>query len=176
MSITLLLGGARSGKSALAVEIGRRHSGPVVFVATCPVLDDDLAARIARHRAARPDWPTIEEPVELGPAVGKVDDGALVIVDCLTLWVSNLMLRGDDEPEVTDAAAAFVGALLDRGGPAVVVSNEVGSGVHPEGELGRRYRDLLGRVNQIVAAAADTTLLVVAGRALRLDDPWGVIG
>jgi adenosylcobinamide kinase / adenosylcobinamide-phosphate guanylyltransferase len=176
MSITLLLGGARSGKSALAVEIGRRHSGPVVFVATCPALDDDLAARIARHRAARPDWPTIEESVELGPAVGKVDDGALVVVDCLTLWVSNLMLRGDDEPEVTEAAAAFVGALLDRRGPAVVVSNEVGSGVHPAGELGRRYRELLGRVNQIVAAAADTTLLVVAGRAVRLDDPWGVIG
>jgi adenosyl cobinamide kinase/adenosyl cobinamide phosphate guanylyltransferase len=176
MSITLLLGGARSGKSALAVEIGRRHSGPVVFVATCPALDDDIAARIARHRARRPEWPTIEEPVELGPAVEKVDDGALVIVDCLTLWVSNLMLRGDDEPEVTDAAAAFAGALLDRRGPAVVVSNEVGSGVHPEGELGRRYRDLLGRVNQIVAAGADTTLLVVAGRALRLDDPWAVIG
>jgi adenosylcobinamide kinase/adenosylcobinamide-phosphate guanylyltransferase len=176
MSITLLLGGARSGKSALAVEIGRRHSGPVVFVATCPALDDDIAARIARHRARRPEWPTIEEPVELGPAVEKVDDGALVIVDCLTLWVSNLMLRGDDEPEVTDATAAFVGALVDRRGPAVVVSNEVGSGVHPEGELGRQYRDLLGRVNQIVAAGADTTLLVVAGRALRLDDPWEVIG
>jgi adenosyl cobinamide kinase/adenosyl cobinamide phosphate guanylyltransferase len=86
--------------------------------------------------------------------------------------VSNLMLRGDDEPEVTGAAGEFVGALLDRPGPAVVVSNEVGSGVHPEGELGRRYRDLLGRVNQIVAVAADSTLLVVAGRVLRLEDPW----
>ena len=176
MSITLLLGGVRSGKSALAVEIGRRHSGPVVFVATCPALDEDLADRIARHRAARPDWPTIEEPVELASAVETVDDGALVVVDCLTLWVSNLMLRGDDEPEVTDAAAALVGALLDRRGSAVIVSNEVGSGVHPEGELGRRYRDLLGRVNQIVAAAADTTLLVVAGRAMRLDDPWMTLG
>jgi adenosylcobinamide kinase / adenosylcobinamide-phosphate guanylyltransferase len=177
VGLTFLLGGARSGKSALAVELGRRHEGPVVFVATCAVGDDeDLAARIEQHRAARPDWPTIEEPVELATAVEKADRGALVIVDCLTLWISNLMLRGDDEPEVTGAAGAFAGALLDRRGPAVVVSNEVGLGVHPEGELGRRYRDLLGRVNQILAVAADTTLLVVAGRALRLDDPWRVIG
>jgi adenosylcobinamide kinase / adenosylcobinamide-phosphate guanylyltransferase len=170
--ITFLVGGARSGKSSLAVELGRRHHGPVVFVASCPPLDDDLAARIARHRETRPDWPTIEEPVELASAVEKADRDALVIVDCLTVWVSNLMLRGDDEPEVTGAAGAFAGALLDRDGPAVVVSNEVGSGVHPEGALGRRYRDLLGRVNQIVAAAADSTLLVVAGRVLRLEDPW----
>lgn len=174
--ITFLVGGARSGKSSLAVELGRRHRGPVAFVATCPVVDADLAARIEQHRVARPDWPTIEEPVELASAVAKVDDAALVIVDCLTLWVSNLMLRGDDEPEMAVAAAAFVGALLDRRGPAVVVSNEVGSGVHPVGELGRRYRDLLGRVNQIVAAAADTTLLVVAGRVVRLEDPWQVLG
>jgi adenosylcobinamide kinase / adenosylcobinamide-phosphate guanylyltransferase len=176
--ITLLLGGVRSGKSALAVELGRRHDGPVVFVATCPVLegDGDLATRIERHRGTRPDWPTVEEPVELVAAVEKVDGDALVLVDCLTLWVSNLMFRGDDEPAVTGAAAAFAGALLDRAGDAVVVSNEVGSGVHPEGELGRRYRDLLGRVNQIVAAAADTTLLVVAGRALRLENPLDVFG
>jgi adenosylcobinamide kinase / adenosylcobinamide-phosphate guanylyltransferase len=176
--ITFLLGGARSGKSALAVELGRRHDGPVVFVATCPVVedDDDLATRIERHRVSRPDWLTVEEPVELAAAVEKVDGDALAIVDCLTLWVSNLMLRGDDEPDVTGAAAAFAGVLLDRPGDAVVVSNEVGSGVHPEGELGRRYRDLLGRVNQIVAVAADTTLLVVAGRALRLEDPLEVLG
>jgi len=176
--ITFLIGGARSGKSALAVELGRRHDGPVVFVATCPVVDgdDDLATRIQRHRAERPGWPTIEEPVELAAAVDKVDGDALVIVDCLTLWVSNLMLRGDEEPAVTGAAAAFAGALLDRSGNAVVVSNEVGSGVHPEGELGRLYRDLLGRVNQVVAAAADTSLLVVAGRALRLEDPGELLG
>jgi adenosylcobinamide kinase/adenosylcobinamide-phosphate guanylyltransferase len=174
--ITFLLGGARSGKSALAVELGRRHEGPVVFVATCRASDEDLAERIARHRSTRPDWPTIEEPVELAAAVENVDRDALVIVDCLTLWVSNLMLRGDDEPAVIGAAGELAGALLDRRGPAVVVTNEVGLGVHPESELGRRYRDLLGRANQIVAAAAETTLFVVAGRALRLEDPWGVLG
>jgi adenosyl cobinamide kinase/adenosyl cobinamide phosphate guanylyltransferase len=176
--ITLLLGGVRSGKSALAVELGRRHAGPVVFVATCPIVDgdDDLAMRIERHRGTRPEWPTVEAPVELVAAVERVDDDSLLLVDCLTLWVSNLMYRGDDEPAVTAAGAAFAGALLDRSGDAVVASNEVGSGVHPEGELGRRYRDLLGRVNQLVAAAADTTLLVVAGRTLRLEDPWELLG
>src|SRR5262245_17707220 len=101
--ITFLVGGVRSGKSALAVELGRRHEGPVVFVATCTASDEDLADRIARHRSARPDWPTIEEPVELARAVGKADPDALMIVDCLTLWVSNLMLRGDEEPAVTGA-------------------------------------------------------------------------
>jgi adenosylcobinamide kinase/adenosylcobinamide-phosphate guanylyltransferase len=174
--ITLLLGGARSGKSALAVELGRRHNGPVVFIATCTASDDDLAERIARHRSTRPDWPTVEEPVELASAVVKAAPDALVIVDCLTLWVSNLMLREADEPAVTGAARELARALVDRGGPAVVVSNEVGLGVHPERALGRRYRDLLGRANQIVAAAADRTLFLVAGRALRLDDPWGVLG
>jgi adenosylcobinamide kinase / adenosylcobinamide-phosphate guanylyltransferase len=174
--ITFLLGGARSGKSALAVEIGRRHHGPVTFVATCAAGDDeDLAARIERHRAARPDWPTIEEPVELVHAVEKAEDGALVIVDCLSLWVSNLMLRGDSDMDVESAAAAFGESLRARAGAAVVVSNEVGSGVHPERELGRHYRDLLGRVNQIVADGAARTLLVVAGRALRLDDPWSAL-
>jgi adenosylcobinamide kinase / adenosylcobinamide-phosphate guanylyltransferase len=174
--ITFLLGGARSGKSSLAVELGRRQDGPVVFVATCAPLDDDLAGRIARHRAARPDWATIEEPVALAPAVGKIDDAALIVVDCLTLWVSNLMLRGDADEQIEAAADEFVAVTRARAGGAVIVSNEVGSGIHPEGELGRRYRDLLGRVNQIVAAAADTTLLVAAGRVTRLDDPWVALG
>jgi adenosyl cobinamide kinase/adenosyl cobinamide phosphate guanylyltransferase len=171
--LILLVGGARSGKSALAVEIGRRHDGPVAFLATCAAgEDEDLAVRIERHRAARPDWPTIEEPVELLQAVEKSESLALVIVDCLTLWVSNLMLRGDSDDEVAAAAAAVVARLRARAGAAVVVSNEVGSGVHPERELGRRYCDLLGRVNQIAADGADTALLVVAGRAVRLGDPW----
>ena len=175
MAITFLLGGARSGKSSLAVELGRRHDGPVVFVATCAPLDEDLAARIARHQAERPDWATIEEPVALATAMGKVDDGAFVVVDCLTLWVSNLMLRGDSDERVEAAADEFVAVTRARSGRAVIVSNEVGSGIHPEAALARRYRDLLGRVNQVVAAAADTTLLVAAGRALRLDDPWVVL-
>jgi adenosylcobinamide kinase/adenosylcobinamide-phosphate guanylyltransferase len=174
-SLTLLVGGARSGKSALAVEWGRRHAhrgGGVVFVATASRLDDDMARRIDHHRADRPDWPTIEEQHDLVGAVAGHDD-ELVIVDCLTLWVSNLMLRGDGDPAVNAAATAAASGLAGRAGPSVVISNEVGMGIHPDNELGRRYRDLLGQVNRTFAAAAGQNLLLVAGRVLRLDDPDG---
>jgi adenosylcobinamide kinase/adenosylcobinamide-phosphate guanylyltransferase len=174
-ALTLLLGGARSGKSALAVEIGRRHPGPVTFIATSPsTIDDDLSGRIARHRAERPAWPTIEEPLDLAAALDAAGDD-LAIVDCLTLWVSNLLHRGDDDDaiEATAADVADVGAA--RRGPTVAITNEVGLGVHPTTELGRRYRDLLGRVNQRWAATADTALLLVAGRALPLTDPWTML-
>jgi adenosyl cobinamide kinase/adenosyl cobinamide phosphate guanylyltransferase len=168
--VTLIVGGARSGKSSLAVEIGRRHGGAVIVVATAEPLDDDMRERITRHRADRPEWPVMEAPVRLADAVTAADPDALLIVDCLTVWVANEMHHGS-EPDVNAVAAA----LSRRAGPAVVVSNEVGLGVHPESELGRRYRDELGRANQAIAANADCTLLMVAGRAVRLDDPWKLL-
>ena len=172
--ITLLLGGARSGKSALAVEIGARAAGEVVFLATAERLDDDMSARIERHRRERPAWPTVEEPLEIAAALRtRIDDGSLVIVDCLTVWLGTVMHL---DPGSEDRRAAdLVDALRERSGAAVVISNEVGMGVHPETELGRSYRDALGRANQMVAAAAGTTLLLVAGQALRLHDPWGLL-
>jgi adenosyl cobinamide kinase/adenosyl cobinamide phosphate guanylyltransferase len=170
--LTLLTGGARSGKSALAVEIGRRHDGPVVYVATAPASDDDLAARIATHRTERPDWPTIEEPLELVTALDAAGEASLVIVDCLTLWVSNMMWRGRATRDIEAHAMAFADAASARPGAVVVVTNEVGLGVHPETALGRRYRDVLGRVNQVVAGRADRALLLVAARAVPLSDPW----
>jgi len=174
-ALTLLLGGARSGKSALAVEIGRRHHGPVTFIATSPLsIDGDLSQRIARHRAERPAWPTIEEPVDLRGALAAVGDG-LAIVDCVTLWVNNLLQRGDDDTAIEAAAADVAATTARRPGPTVVITNEVGLGVHPPTELGRRYRDVLGRVNQRWAAAAETALLLVAGRALPLTDPWTLL-
>lgn len=165
--VTLLIGGVRSGKSSLAVEIGRRHHGEVSFIATAEPFDDDMRSRIRRHLDERPDWPTIEAPLDLGAAIATAPAEPLLIIDCVTVWVSNeLHHRGAvDATAVTDA-------LSKRGGPSVVITNEVGLGVHPETELGRRYRDDLGRVNQAIAAVATTTLLMVAGRALRLDDPW----
>jgi adenosylcobinamide kinase / adenosylcobinamide-phosphate guanylyltransferase len=170
--LTLLLGGARSGKSALAVEMGRRHRGPVVFVATSPTsVDDDMDKRITRHRAERPDWPTIEEPLDLPAALDRADN-AFVIVDCLTLWVSNLMGRGDGDDEIENVSARAIASATGRSTTTIVVSNEVGLGVHPETSLGLRYRDLLGRVNQQWARAADTTMFLVAGRAVRLQDPF----
>jgi adenosylcobinamide kinase / adenosylcobinamide-phosphate guanylyltransferase len=173
MPLTVLLGGARSGKSSLAVEIGRRHDGPVVFIATAPPIDADMEERIEHHRSERPaSWITVEEPIELHDALEATDHDALVIVDCLTLWVSNLMYAGRSDADVSERASAVSGMAAGRRSPVVVISNEVGLGVHPETPLGRRYRDLLGRVNQIWTAAADTSLLLVAGRAIALSDPW----
>ena len=175
MSLTFLLGGARSGKSSLAVEIGRRHDGPVTYVATAPITDDDMAERVARHRDERPtDWATIEEETDLVAAIDAVDapGGGLVIVDCLTLWTSNLMWREVAESEIVDRAAAFAEHCAAREDRIVAISNEVGLGVHPDTDLGRRYRDVLGRVNQTIAAVADPALFLVAGRALPLTDPW----
>ncbi len=175
MALTVLFGGARSGKSALAVELGRRHEGAVTYVATAPVVDDDMAERIAHHRAERPaGWTTVEEPIELGAAIAGAA-GSMVIVDCLTLWVSNLMLADGESPDdaaIVRAAVATADRAASTPGPVVAISNEVGLGVHPETALGRRYRDVLGRVNQAWAAAADRNLLLVAGRAIPLGDPW----
>jgi len=172
MPLTMLFGGARSGKSALAVGLGERHDGPVAYIATAPIVDDDMAQRVARHRAERPAaWSTIEEPLDLAGAIARAS-GAMLLIDCLTLWASNLMWddRGDAEIERLATEAANLTASLDT--PVVAISNEVGLGVHPETALGRRYRDVLGRVNQAWAGVADRSLLLVAGKAIPLGDPW----
>lgn len=171
-SLTFLIGGARSGKSSLAVEIGRRHAGDVIFVATAERFDDDMRARIDAHRAERPSWPTVEAPIELPAAIRAIDPDAMAVVDCVTVWVGNLFAH---ETSPSSRAAFYSDlrrALLTRSGPAVVVSNEVGLGLHPETPLGRDYRDELGRLNQQLADAAHRPLLLVAGRALPLSDPW----
>ena len=170
--LTLVTGGARSGKSALALSLAR-DAGRVLFAATAEPRDAEMAARIDAHRAERPPhWGTLEAPLALAAGLragaGSYD---LVVVDCLTLWVSNLLLA-TPPAEVDAAVAAATDQLLAAyaAGSAswVVVTNEVGLGVVPPSELGRRYRDLLGRVNQRVAAAADAVHLVVAGLALDL--------
>lgn len=178
--ITFLVGGARSGKSTLAVQLGERHAsagstGSVVFVATTEPFDDDLRARVAAHRRERPDWPTIEAPIELAGAVASAPADAMVIVDCLTVWLGNLVHHVPETAARTAAIDAFLEALRARTGPTVVVSNEVGLGLHPDTRLGREYRDDLGRLNQRVAALADRSLFLVAGRALPLVDPWEVL-
>lgn len=174
---TLLVGGARSGKSTLAVQMGERHGAPVTFVATAEPFDDDLRDRVARHRLERPThWITVECPVALHDAVHDAPAEHFLIVDCLTVWLGNLFAHLPDEAARNDAVARFCDALRAREGDTVVVSNEVGMGVHPETTMGREYRDELGRLNQSVAALADTTLLLVAGRAVRLHDPWELLG
>ena len=156
MSVTLVLGGARSGKSAVAERLA--GAGAVTYVATG--LAADMPERVAAHRARRPAaWSTVEAPDLLDALAGL--RGA-VLVDSLTAWVA----AADD---FSVDAGALCGALSSHDGRVVVVSDEVGMGVHPSTEVGRRFRDALGLVNQAVAAVAGDVLLVVAGRALRLD-------
>lgn len=167
----MLLGGARSGKSALAVRWGHAFDGPVTYVATGWAGDDEMRQRIARHRAERPShWTTIEERDDLAAALIVTEPGALVIVDCLTMWVANVFADLDDADVLASADAIGV-AAADRPAPTVIVSNEVGHGIVPGDAPTRRYRDLLGSVNTAVTAHADHAWLLVAGRMAALRAP-----
>lgn len=180
--LVVLVGGARSGKSALAQRLAeeagaRPGAAPVTFVATATAGDADMAARIARHQADRPPgWGLVEAPTELASALARIDPDHTVIVDCLTLWVANLVFADRTDAEVEATARAVAATLAGRPGLSLVVTNEVGLGIHPPTELGRRYQDLLGRVNQMAVAASGRALLVVAGRALPLADPADLLG
>ena len=172
MTFTLILGGARSGKSTCAERRAAESGRPVLYVATATAGDDEMAERIAAHRAARPAaWRTVEAPLDPAAAIREhARPGHLVLLDCVTLWVSNRLLA---EPTSTDAelvaqAEAIAEAARAREVDLVAVSNEVGLGVVPPYPLGRRYRDALGRVNQALAARADEALFLVAGLPLRL--------
>ena len=173
-SSLLILGGARSGKSRFAVA-DPALAGRVAFVATAEPRDAEMARRIARHRAERPrEWTTVEVPLELVARLGEVArTHDAVVVDCLTLWIGNRLLRGDDDDAVL-AEADRLAALVRRAACRLtLVSNEVGAGVHPETALGLRFRDLLGCVNQRVADACERVVLMVAGLPLVLKAPGG---
>jgi adenosylcobinamide kinase / adenosylcobinamide-phosphate guanylyltransferase len=177
MPLTLLLGGARSGKSRLAVRLAATGGGAVIVVATGEARDEEMAERIRRHRSERPSgWITVEEPLDLQGALAGVPEEACALVDCLTLWVSNLIERGAADAEIEERARMAAALAASRAVTTIAVTNEVGSGVIPVAGLARRYVDLLGRVNAIWAAAADRALLVVAGRVLPLDSPGAIVG
>lgn len=168
MALVFLTGGARSGKSSLAVRLASGQPAPVVFVATGEACDPEMIERIERHRRERPaSWQTIEEPLELRSAIERADDSDCLVVDCLTFWTANaLACYGSEDVETRAREAAAVARA--RLGLTIAVSNEVGSGIVPVNELARAYRDLLGTVNAIWAGAAESAYLVVAGQALRL--------
>lgn len=169
MPLTVLIGGARSGKSALAIEMAKRIEMPTVVVVTGSATDDEMAERIRRHRADRPrDWETIEEPLHLSDAIQAADGDAPMIVDCLTLWVANAMEGGRTEEEIDQESRRASRFAADRPGTTIAVTNEVGSGIVPMDALARRFRDVLGRTNQVWAEAAERTLLMVAGRVTPL--------
>jgi adenosyl cobinamide kinase/adenosyl cobinamide phosphate guanylyltransferase len=172
MATTLLIGGARSGKSALAVDMAEAWDGPVAFIATAEGRDEEMSARIAQHRRERPsNWSTIEEPIEIAKALESVADDSLVILDCLTLWVANLTDRGFSEKEIDDRARDALKAAASRAGPVIVISNEVGSGIVPDNPAARAFRDLLGSINTIFANDARHVFFVAAGRVLSMKRP-----
>lgn len=165
--VILFLGGARSGKSRIAQEQAERLGGELVYMATGQALDDEMADRIGRHRADRgPRWRTVECPIDLdGAVVAEGRAGRVLLVDCLTLWLSNLMFADRD---IEAASASLVAALAASPSTIMLVSNEVGCGIVPENALARRFRDEAGRLNQRVAAAADSVFLVAAGLTLKM--------
>jgi adenosylcobinamide kinase / adenosylcobinamide-phosphate guanylyltransferase len=172
MSLVFLLGGARSGKSSLAVELAQGWPGPVSVVVTGQAGDAEMAERIRLHRSSRPPgWQTIEEPIALQAAVGSVPDGSALLVDCLSLWVANALADGAADAEIEREARTTAEIAAARRSLSVAVSNEVGLGIVPSTALARRYRDVLGRANAAWAAVADEAALVVAGRLLRLESP-----
>jgi adenosyl cobinamide kinase/adenosyl cobinamide phosphate guanylyltransferase len=170
MGYVLLLGGARSGKSAFACRLAEESGRPVTFVAAATAEDAEMAQRIERHRISRPaGWRTVEEPRALLGAITACEREQYVVVDCLTLWVANLQAAGASPSDISEQATALAGALASRDG--VVVSNEVGLGIVPANETAREYRDLLGMVNAEFAARAQRAILMVAGRKLDLVAP-----
>ena len=181
--LVLILGGARSGKSAFAEQLAASSGRRVAFIATATASDDEMRARIARHRASRsPEWLTIEEPLHLAGALRRAStDADVLLLDCITLWLANWMgqqgsLELDDAPALSEAYTSGVLsdieellttlATLGQGKTLIAVTNEVGLGIVPAYPLGRVYRDALGRVNQRLARAADRVYLMVAGLAV----------
>jgi adenosylcobinamide kinase/adenosylcobinamide-phosphate guanylyltransferase len=162
---TLFLGGARSGKSRLAQQTAEACAGPLAYLATAEGRDGEMADRIARHRADRGErWRTVECPLALPAAIAAVETGA-VLVDCLTLWLSNLMLG---EHDIAGATEDLLGAIAASPLPIVIVTNEVGMGIVPDHPLGRSFRDAAGRLNQAVAGQVDASYFVAAGLVLPL--------
>jgi len=159
--LALVLGGARSGKSRHAEALVTALPPPWLYIATGEPCDNEMAARIAEHRARRgTQWQTVEAPRDLAGALAAAPAGAAVLIDCLTLWLTNVMLAGAD---VDAEIARLERALVERGGATVVVANEVGLGIVPDNALARSFRDAAGRLNQRLAAAADRVVLLVAG-------------
>ena len=182
--LILLLGGARAGKSDHALRLAAAHRGSsrekVCFIATAQALDEEMTARIERHREQRPSgWQTIEEPYQIDEALRQAGEARVVIVDCLTLFASNWLLRHEDEHECEQLVRRITRDFLEQAQSQrqtiICVSNEVGLGIVPETRLGRVFRDLLGRVNQDFAAAVDEVYFLVAGLPLKLKPSAAVL-
>lgn len=167
--ITLILGGARSGKSNYALSLAKKYK-KVAFIATCQGLDKEMQERIILHKKARPKyWKTFEEPKELAKLIGELSNGFdCILIDCLTLLVSNLILAKDKQEQVIEKIKKLLFVLSKEKTRIIIVSNEVGLGLVPVNKLGREFRDIAGKINQIVAGKADEVLFMVAGLPMNI--------
>ena len=167
--VTLVLGGAASGKSAFAQQLAEQHPGSLLYVATAAIGDQEMAARVARHRQQRgARWHTLEEPRALTAVAPAAAGCGAVLIDCVTLWLTNLLLAHQNTERVQEEVEAFIATLEQLSAPLYLVSNEVGQGIVPDNPLARTFRDLAGNINQRLAGRADRVWLVTAGIPLKL--------
>jgi len=176
--LILIGGGVRSGKSAFALDLARRLGKERVYVATAEPRDDEMAARIRRHAQERgSEFRTVEVPFEVVEEFGSVRGADVVVLDCLTLWLSNLLLRGDPQDGILGQVERLIETIRKHPFHAIVVTNEVGMGIVPESALGRSFRDLCGRSHQALAACADEIYFGALGALIRLKPaPLGLVG
>jgi adenosylcobinamide kinase/adenosylcobinamide-phosphate guanylyltransferase len=170
--LIFITGGARSGKSRFAVELAKQLGGRVAFVATCVPRDEEMRVRVEKHKKGRPgDWKTVEEETNVACALRNLGDTCeIVIIDCLTLLVSNLLLKDSSGQQITEKIQAMVEAVRNASFVTIIVSNEVGSGIVPGTELGRNFRDIAGLANQTIARCADKVYLMVSGIPVKIKE------
>ena len=176
--ILLVTGGSRSGKSAWAQTRAEEIPGPRIYLATCPVIDAEMAERIRKHREARQGkgWETLEETIDLTGVIRRHGDGRTILVDCLTLWINNLMYEREKqgglltEGDIVEQCRDVADACRSARGTVIFVTNEVGMGIVPENETARRFRDIAGRCNQEMAGAADGVTLLISGIPLQIKE------
>jgi len=166
----LITGGCRSGKSRFALDYTNRHFSRKLFLATAEILDDEMARRVENHRKMRgPEWETAEEPLAIVERISQYAEKVeVILIDCITLWLSNLLMKGEADSKVMDAVDRFVEILKQKRTSFVIVSNEVGMGIVPADPLSRRFRDLAGKANQTIAHGVDTVIFMVSGIPLFL--------
>jgi len=161
----LITGGCRSGKSRFALDYANQHFSKKLCLATCEALDEEMAQRIAHHKKTRsPEWQTIEEPVRVVDKIRQYGaETDVILLDCITLWLSNLLMRQKDDSEIMEEVSTLMDTIKEEQTSLILVSNEVGMGIVPADPLSRRFRDLSGMANQRIAEAADTVIFMVSG-------------
>jgi len=163
--LIFITGGCRSGKSRYALDYANRHYSKKIYLATCEALDEEMAQRIEHHKKMRgQEWQTIEEPIEIVNKITQYGDEAdVILLDCITLWLSNLLMRRKDDREILEEISRFIDTIKEKQTSLILVSNEVGFGIVPVDPLGRRFRDLSGMANQKIAEVVNTVILMVSG-------------